>query len=51
MLKNQGYHFKHNFGHGKANVSTVMAYLMMAFWVDQLQQAGNKTFTVCRRRR
>lgn len=44
-LKNQGYHFKHNYGHGKKNLCTVMAYLMMmAFWVDQLQQAGNHTF-------
>ena len=44
-LKNQGYHFKHNFGHGKQNLSTIMAYLMMmAFWVDQLQQAANETF-------
>jgi len=44
-LKNQGYHFKHNFGHGKQHLCTVMSYLMMmAFWVDQLQQAGDKTF-------
>ena len=44
-LKNQGYHFEHNFGHGKQNLSTIMAYLMMmAFWVDQLQQAANETF-------
>lgn len=44
-LKNQGYQFKHNFGHGKNNLSTVMAYLMMmAFWVDQLQQAANVAF-------
>ena len=45
-LKNQGYNFKHNYGHGQKNLSTVMAYLMMmAFWVDQLQQAANQTFT------
>lgn len=44
-LKNQGYHFKHNFGHGQKHLSTVMAYLMMmAFWVDQLQQAADKVF-------
>ena len=44
-LKNQGYHFKHNFGHGENNLCTVMAYaMMMAFWVDQLQQAANSTF-------
>jgi hypothetical protein len=44
-LKNQGYHFEHNYGHGKENLSTVMAYVMMlAFWMDQLQQAANRKF-------
>jgi Transposase DDE domain len=38
-LKNQGYHFEHNFGHGYNNLSTVFALLMMlAFLVDQIQQ-------------
>ena len=38
-LKNQGYHFEHNFGHGYQHLSTVMAHLMMlAFLVDQIQQ-------------
>jgi len=38
-LKNQGYNFSHNFGHGQNNLSTVFAYLMMmAFCVDQIQQ-------------
>lgn len=38
-LKNQGYHFEHNFGHGYNNLSTVFANLMMlAFLVDQIQQ-------------
>ncbi len=38
-LKNQGYHFEHNFGHGEQHLSTVFAYLMMlAFLVDQIQQ-------------
>ena len=38
-LKNQGYHFEHNFGHGKENLSVVFAMLMMlAFLVDQTQQ-------------
>lgn len=45
-LKNQGYQFEHNFGHGNQHLSTVFAYLMMiAFFVDQLQQLGCKTFT------
>ena len=38
-LKNQGYHFEHDFGHGKRNLSVVFAMLMMlAFLVDQVQQ-------------
>jgi len=38
-LKNQGYHFEHNYGHGTQNLSVVFAILMMlAFLVDQAQQ-------------
>jgi hypothetical protein len=38
-LKNQGYQFDHNFGHGEKNLSVVFAFLMMlAFLVDQTQQ-------------
>ena len=38
-LKNQGYHFEHNYGHGHQNLSVVFAMLMMlAFLVDQVQQ-------------
>jgi hypothetical protein len=38
-LKNQGYEFEHNFGHGNENLSVVFAMLMMlAFLVDQTQQ-------------
>ena len=38
-LKNQGYHFEHNFGHGHKHLSVVFATLMMlAFLVDQVQQ-------------
>ena len=44
-LKNQGYHFEHNFGHGEENLSTVMAYLMMlAFLIDQIQQRCCRLF-------
>lgn len=39
-LKNQGYHYDHNYGHGKKNLSTVLMLLMfLAFLVDQIQQA------------
>jgi hypothetical protein len=38
-LKNQGYHFEHNYGHGEQHLSVVFATLMMlAFLVDQTQQ-------------
>ena len=38
-LKNQGYHFEHNFGHGFKNLASNMAHLMLlAFLVDQLQE-------------
>jgi len=38
-LKNQGYNFEHNFGHGYKNLSTVFARLMMlAFLIDQTEQ-------------
>ncbi len=38
-LKNQGYHFEHNFGHGKQNLAVVFAMLMMlAFLVNQVEQ-------------
>jgi len=38
-LKNQGYHFERNYGHGMQNLSVVFAMvLMLAFLVDQTQQ-------------
>jgi hypothetical protein len=38
-LKNQGYHFENNYGHGTQNLSVVFAMVMMlAFLVDQTQQ-------------
>ncbi|HSX80329.1 MAG TPA: transposase, partial [Candidatus Saccharimonadia bacterium] len=38
-LKNQGYNFDHNYGHGEQHLSVVLAMLMMlAFLVDQTQQ-------------
>jgi len=44
-LKNQGYHFEHNFGHGKNHLSVVFALLMMlAFLVDQIQQLACRLF-------
>ena len=44
-LKNQGYNFEHNYGHGKENLSVVFAMLMMlAFLVDQAQQLAFQLF-------
>jgi hypothetical protein len=44
-LKNQGYHFEHNYGHGQHNLSVVFAALMMlAFLVDQVQQLADALF-------
>jgi hypothetical protein len=38
-LKNQGYQFDRNFGHGEKNLSVVLAYLMFtAFLIDQIQE-------------
>jgi len=44
-LKNQGYHFEHNFGHGHQHLSVVFMMLMMlAFLVDQTQQLACSLF-------
>src|SRR5437867_4103140 len=38
-LKNQGYNFEHNYGHGEQHLSVVFATIMiLAFLVDQAQQ-------------
>jgi len=38
-LKNQGYNFEHNYGHGEQYLATVLAMLMMlAFLIDQIQE-------------
>ena len=44
-MKNQGYHFEHNYGHGEKHLAVVMALLMMlAFAIDQVQQKSNTLF-------
>ena len=44
-LKNQGYHFEHNYGHGFQHLSTVLMMLMMlAFLVDQTAQLACPLF-------
>ena len=49
-LKNQGYHFEHNYGHGYQNLASVLAVLMMtAFLVDQIQQGFDGVFQQLRK--
>jgi len=44
-LKNQGYHFEHNYGHGYNHLCNVMALIMLlSFLVDQIIQACNRLF-------
>ena len=49
-LKNQGYNFEHNFGHGYKNLCSVMTMLMLlAFLIDQVQQACCKAYQKARK--
>lgn len=49
-LKNQGYNFEHNYGHGYKNLCSVMSMLMMlAFLVDQVQQLCCRIFQKARK--
>ncbi len=49
-LKNQGYHFEHNYGHGQQHLATVLAVLMLvAFLVDQIQQRCGALFRQLRK--
>lgn len=44
-LKNQGYNFEHNYGHGEQYLAENFSFLMMlAFFVDQIQQMGCRLF-------
>jgi len=48
-LKNQGYHFEHNYGHGQQHLSVVLAMLMMlAFLLDQVQSLCDPLFQAVR---
>jgi hypothetical protein len=49
-LKNQGYNFEHNYGHGNENLCSVMTMLMMlAFLIDQVQQLCCKVYLKARK--
>lgn len=48
-LKNLGYNFEHNYGHGKKYLSTVFCMLMMlAFLIDQIQEICCALFRRCK---
>ena len=48
-LKNLGYNFEHNYGHGKKYLSTVFCMLMMlAFLIDQIQEISCSLFRKCK---
>ena len=52
VLKNQGYEFEHNYGHGKQFLSSTLAGLMMlAFLVDQIQEHACRVFQQARKSR
>jgi hypothetical protein len=51
-LKNQGYHFDHNYGHGYKHLCVIFALLMMlAFLIDQVQQRSNKLLRQARQQK
>jgi hypothetical protein len=48
-LKNLGYNFERNYGHGKQYLSTIFCMLMMlAFLIDQMQEICCPLFRKCR---
>lgn len=48
-LKNQGYHIKHNFGHGQKNLSMVFFLLnLLAFYVHQILELTDLLYQKCR---
>lgn len=50
-LKNLGYHFEHNYGHGKQYLSTVIGTLMLlAFLLDQVQELCCTVFQAAKNR-
>lgn len=49
-LKNQGYNFEHNFGHGQQHLSnTFVSLMMLAFLIDQTLQISCNLFNAARK--
>lgn len=50
-LKNLGYNFEHNYGHGKQYLSTILCLLMvLAFLIDQVQEIACSLFKIVKKR-
>ena len=50
-LKNLGYNFEHNYGHGKKYLSTILCLLMLlAFLIDQVQGIACSLFEAVKKR-
>jgi len=50
-LKNLGYNFEHNYGHGKKYLSTILCLLMLlAFLIDQIQGIACSLFAAVKKR-
>lgn len=50
-LKNLGYNFEHNYGHGKKYLSTILCLLMLlAFLIDQVQGMSCNLFQAVKKR-
>jgi len=50
-LKNLGYNFEHNYGHGKQYLSTVFCLMMMlAFLIDQIQEIACSLFQAAKKK-
>ena len=49
-LKNIGYNFEHNYGHGKEYLATILCLLMvLAFLIDQIQEIACELFQLARK--
>ena len=49
-LKNLGYNFEHNYGHGKKYLATIFCMLMMlSFLIDQIQEICCSLFQRCKK--
>lgn len=50
-LKNLGYNFEHNYGHGKKYLSTILCLLMLlVFLIDQTQEIACNLFKAAKKR-